>query len=382
MKVCYVTHKPNLTGANRSLLDLLDGLDRDRYEPVVLVNRRGPLLAELKKRDIPYKYALIPPTLNSDNRVLDFLKRVLNSVPVNRLCVETVKLRLRQIDPDLVHNNSLLCSVGMQAARELKLPYLCHFRDFLWEDHHRKLLRPKRVHKLMDDADVCISISGSGTVKEKFQPFVTKEVVVIQDGIHTELYDLPLRPVLKSQTVNLLMAGRLHPGKGQLDAVKAVELARQKTDRDLRLHILGTVGDPAYAEELHEYVESRGLDYVSIEDFVNDLSALREACDIGLTCDLLLFGGPRPRHHRKHAGVAAGHRFGLRRHAGDRRGREERYFLQDRRPGRPRGQDPLGARPPGRVHAHHRRGPPLCKRDLRLPYVHRESAGTVRAGPE
>ncbi|MEE1299875.1 MAG: glycosyltransferase family 4 protein, partial [Acutalibacteraceae bacterium] len=119
---------------------------------------------------------------------------------------------------------------------------------------------------------------------EKFQPFVTKEVVVIQDGIHTELYDLPLRPVLKSQTVNLLMAGRLHPGKGQLDAVKAVELARQKTDRDLRLHILGTVGDPAYAEELHEYVESRGLDYVSIEDFVNDLSALREACDIGLTC--------------------------------------------------------------------------------------------------
>ncbi len=32
MKVCYVTHKPNLTGANRSLLDLLDGLDRDRYD--------------------------------------------------------------------------------------------------------------------------------------------------------------------------------------------------------------------------------------------------------------------------------------------------------------------------------------------------------------
>ena len=35
MKVCYVTHKPNLTGANRSLLDLLDGLDRDRYDSTV-----------------------------------------------------------------------------------------------------------------------------------------------------------------------------------------------------------------------------------------------------------------------------------------------------------------------------------------------------------
>lgn len=282
MKVCYVTHKPNLTGANRSLLDLLDGLDRSRYEPVVLVNRRGPLLAELKKRDIPYKYALIPPTLNSDNPVLDLMKRVLNSVPVNRFCVMTVKRRLKQINPDLVHNNSLLCSVGMQAARELKLPYLCHFRDFLWEDHHRKLLRPKRVHKLMDDADVCISISE--TVKEKFQTFVTKDVVVIHDGIHTELYDLPLRPVLDKPEVHLLMAGRLHPGKGQLDAVKAVELARQKTDRDLQLHILGTVGDPAYAEELHAYVEENHLDFVSIEAFVNDLSALREACDIGLTC--------------------------------------------------------------------------------------------------
>ena len=276
MKVCYVTHKPNLTGANRSLLDLLDGLDRDRYEPVVLVNRRGPLLAELKKRDIPYKYALIPPTLNSDNKVLDFLKRVLNSVPVNRLCVETVKWRLRQIRPDLVHNNSLLCSVGMQAARELKLPYLCHFRDFLWEDHHRKLLRPKRVHKLMDDADVCISISG--TVKEKFQPFVTKDVVVIQDGIHTELYDLPVRPVLRGQEVNLLMAGRLHPGKGQLDAVKAVELARQKTDRDLKLHILGTVGDPAYAEELH-------AGRVTIENMLASLLVI--ASDSGGTLEIV-----------------------------------------------------------------------------------------------
>ena len=74
MKVCYVTHKSNLTGANRSLLDLLDGLDRDVVEPCVLVGRKGPLLKELQQRGIPYCYAFIPPTLNSDRRILNLLK--------------------------------------------------------------------------------------------------------------------------------------------------------------------------------------------------------------------------------------------------------------------------------------------------------------------
>lgn len=282
MKICFVVHRPNLTGANRSLLDLLDGLDRDNVEPHVLVNSRGPLLAELRKRDVPYHFALIPPSLNSDNRLLDLLKRLLNTTFLHSIFVGSIKLRFRQLKPDIVHNNSLLSIAGMQAARNMQIPYLCHIREFLWEDHHRKLIREKQAFELIGDADIVLSISGP--VRDKFQPLVKKEILVIPDGIHTDLYDIAPHPILNGEEVHILMAGRIHPGKGQLDAVKAVGLVQKKVDRPIHLHILGTVGDQAYAAEINDYIGTHQLDSISVEDFHPDLSALRSACDIGLTC--------------------------------------------------------------------------------------------------
>lgn len=284
MKVLYVTHKPNLTGANRSLLDILDGLDRTVVEPVVLVNRKGPLLSELKVRGVPYHYAFLPPALNSDNPVLNAIKKLLNSKPFNRLAVLSVKAQMKNISPDLVHNNSLLVSAGMEGARELKIPYLCHFRDFLWEDHHRVHLYPDRVHGLIADADEVLSISNA--VKEKFQPFTDKDIKVLWDGVHTEEYLEPVKPVLQKDTVELLLAGRMNEGKGQLEAVKALELAMKESPKPLHLTLVGTVGDPSYVEHLKNYVTSHGLTNVDVLEFSKDIKGLRQKADIGLTCSV------------------------------------------------------------------------------------------------
>ena len=67
MNVLIVTHYPGLYGANRSLLDLLDGAG-DRISPVVVVPREGPLLEELRTRGVecrvirfrPWYYELHP----------------------------------------------------------------------------------------------------------------------------------------------------------------------------------------------------------------------------------------------------------------------------------------------------------------------------------
>lgn len=284
MKVAYVTHKSNLTGANRSLLDLLDGLDQSLVQPLVLVGQRGPLLEELRKRDLPYRFAFIPPTLNSDKWILNFLKTILNTNAVNRLGVWSCKRVYRKEQPDLVHNNTMLCSVGMQAAYEMQIPYVCHFREFIWEDHHRKWLRPDRVEPLIYRAAETLSISEA--VKEKLKKYSHKEVNVIPDGIRTESYLLPPKPLFDSKDVHLLLAGRIIEGKGQLEAIKGVHLAGQKTDRKLFLHIVGSVGDSAYYDSLCDYIKTNGLSNVTIESFVSDLRELRSKCDIGLTCSL------------------------------------------------------------------------------------------------
>lgn len=284
MRICYIVHRPNLNGASRSLLDLLDGLDRTRFEPVVLVNSRGPLLDELRQRNIPYFFAPLIPSVNADNPVLDFIKRILNSGPFYRLFLAGIKHRLRQIDPDIVHNNCMLSTIGMKAAKDLGIPYICHYRELLWEGHHRKLIRVKHDRKLMEDATVGISISQN--VKEAYVPYAGDRIVVIPDGIHVEHYDLPAHDILSGDTITLLLAGRIHPNKSQLDAVKAVQRAREQTGKDLRLVMLGSVGDEPYANKLHNYVSKNHLNFVSIEAFTKDLRDLRQHCDIGLTCSM------------------------------------------------------------------------------------------------
>ena len=41
MKVCYFTHASNVTGANRSLLDMLAGLRGTDVEPVVIIRGKA-----------------------------------------------------------------------------------------------------------------------------------------------------------------------------------------------------------------------------------------------------------------------------------------------------------------------------------------------------
>lgn len=282
MKVCYIAHRTNLNGASRSLLDMLDGIDRTRFEPVVLINSNGPLLYELQQRRIPYRFAPIIPSLNSDNPILNLVKRVLNFSPLYHLFLSGIKFQMKRIGPDIVHNNTMLSTIGMQAAKDLKIPYICHHRELLWEGFHRKLIREKQDHELIRAASANICISE--LVKNEFKAYAGKEIMVIPDGIHIENYDQPLRAILSGETVTLLIAGRIDRNKGQFDAVKAVEIANKKSKKDLQLRIIGAVGDPTYADELTDYVSSHNLDYVTIYDFVNDLSAIRADCDIGLTC--------------------------------------------------------------------------------------------------
>ena len=52
MKVCYVTHLPNLTGANQSLLDILSKWEHQKVEAMVLLGKHGQLEEELKQLGI------------------------------------------------------------------------------------------------------------------------------------------------------------------------------------------------------------------------------------------------------------------------------------------------------------------------------------------
>lgn len=282
MKVCYITHLPNLTGANRSLLDMLDGIDKGIVTPIVLLNSHGPIEKELKKRNIEYEIAFYSPSTNSDNIIKNFGKMFLNTACMNRLAVKSIKKVLQKKKIELVHNNSYLVGAGMEAAYELKLPYICHIREFLWEDHHRKFFHEERQQILMQNASQVIAITKA--VKNKFQEKTEKEIMVLLDGIKIEEYLLPYRRIYEKDRIDILLAGRIAPGKGQIEAIKAIELLHQNGYNKLHLHIIGGIGDEEYNKKIHQYVQFHKLEFIKFYQFIHDLKQIRLKCDIGLTC--------------------------------------------------------------------------------------------------
>lgn len=281
IKVCYITHLSNLNGSSRSLLDLIDGLDRDIIKPYAVINSHGPIEEELVKRGVVVKRLFYSPSTNSDNKFKNIVKKTLNTPLLNKIAVVGLEKFFKKEKIDIIHNNNLLVSAGMEAAKKAKLPYVCHIREFLWEDHHRKLFYPLREKELVEHADYIIAISDA--VKEKFASKISNSITVIPDGIKVEEYRLPLRKILMIKSCKILIAGRISPGKGQIDAIKAIKKVHED-GYNVELFVYGTIGDDDYYSKITKYIDDNKIDYVRIEHFVKDLKNIRKKCDIGLTC--------------------------------------------------------------------------------------------------
>lgn len=293
MKVCYVTHLPNLTGASQSLLDILSNLNREKVEAVVLLGKHGPLEQELEKiniryKVIPYSSEIKEPGFNIKN----LFKRIKSYFAVFRIKKFFVEEKF-----DIIHNNSLLVGVGMEAAYQLKIPYISHLRELIFEDHNIYLLNEKRQFELSNNANAVISISEC--VKNKFLNNIDeKKIQVLLDCINIEKYIIPKHEIFnqdkeEKKTVNVILPGRICTGKGQLDAIKAIHIIQKKIDdgkikniENINLYIVGGIKDNNYYNEMMRYIYEYKMSGVNIMEFSNDLKKLRSKCDIGLTCSV------------------------------------------------------------------------------------------------
>lgn len=276
MKVCYTTHLPNLTGASQSLLDLLSGIKNMDVEPVVLLGKHGPLEEELKKRGIRFHIIPYVHDMKSKSRVKNLLKPMINALAVKRIRRFLIKEHV-----ELVHNNSFLSGVGMEAALKAGIPYICHNREII-QEHGLDLYNNAKQLFLLRNAAAAIEISD--VVYKKYSRLVPEaHFVVLPDGIEINRYFQERDSIFEREKLELLLAGRIEPGKGQLEAVKAMEILEKQSGHSFRLTIIGGVGDVDYDRKLRQYVREKKTRSVSFLPFA-DLREIRGKTDIALTC--------------------------------------------------------------------------------------------------
>ncbi len=284
MKVAYFAHAANLTGANRSLIDLTDALKEKGVVSVVFIPRGGPVEEELKAKKIkyyilPYKkwYHQIKEKTTFKNRIKYFLRDLYNWI----LAFKAAKI-IKKEGIELIHCNSMLTGFGAQVARVSHVPYVWHMREFMEEDHYITFDNERIAISRLRKANVLIAISD--VIAKKFSKKLGRKVTIIYNGVDIKKYNIPDKTIFNESRTELLIAGRIIKSKGQMEAVKAVEILKQR-NFNVHLLIIGDGINDGELEKIQTYICEHQLeDVIEHIPFQSDLSKYSRRCDIQLVC--------------------------------------------------------------------------------------------------
>jgi glycosyltransferase involved in cell wall biosynthesis len=276
LRVVYLDHVAKLSGGELALHRLLPHLHEVNAH--VILFEDGPLAGRLRESGISVE--IVP----LDNRVGDMRKEEVipgGASPRSAwaIAVHVVKLtrRLRQLDPDLVHTNSLKAGViGSLAARLARIPVVWHLRDRLAEDYlpaptvaaTRWWIRRFATRVIANSSHTADTLSGGRSARLRVFTTVVPEVVIVP----TAITSFKAMPREERQEFTVGMVGRLAPWKGQDIFLRA--FASAFPDGAERAVIVGSAmfGEDVFAAGLPVLAEELGIaDRVEWRGFVEDI---------------------------------------------------------------------------------------------------------------
>jgi glycosyltransferase involved in cell wall biosynthesis len=269
-RVVYLDHTAKLSGGEIALLRLLPHLEG--VDAHVILAEDGPLRPRLEAAGVSVEVLLMPAgsrELRKD-RVRPGLDTVRPVLATLRYSWQLAR-RLRALEPDLVHTNSLKAGVyGCIAGRLARVPVVWHVRDRIAADYlPEPAVRGLRLMLRHLPAAVIVNSRATMATVGASDPFVVHSVVpeVIQVAAARE------RPT-GDDVFCVGIVGRLAPWKGQDLFLRAFAAAFPGGDE--RAVIVGAAmfGEDDYAHGLTELARSLGIaDRVEFRGFCDDVLA-------------------------------------------------------------------------------------------------------------
>lgn len=258
MRIAIVSHNADLTGAERSLLDVIDDLLGRGTSLYVTLPNEGPLLEELHRRRL--EVAIVP--------YRRWGRDELGASPSDAMAdalrgAQAVVEALGPFQPDVVYTNTLAVGAGALAAASLDTAHVWHVREHCdGGDGFTACLPFPDLARFADSTSNAL-IFNSDTVEREWSGWLT------QARSERVFNYMPIRrlapPPGSGATVprrpgvfRLAVLGSILRKKGQMDAVRAVA-ALSEVGRSVDLILIGTAYDTDYLQEILELVGQEGL---------------------------------------------------------------------------------------------------------------------------
>lgn len=282
-KILFMHAGAELYGADRILINLVTGLNKNKFEPIVVLPTNGPLVTELEKNHIRtyvVEYPILRRKYFNASGIFQYFNRYHQS------CKRIYNL-LKDEEINIIHVNTLAVLEGVYLKRLFHAKLVWHV--------HEIITHPKIAYRVTSFlagrfADEIIAVSDQvkqHLVKSKMVP--AKLVTVIYNGIDTNTFvphivstKLIREFGLEKSNIVIGMIGRLNAWKGQSTLLEAM-IPLLKHDRNLVLVFVGGVfeGDERCRQDLVKRIEASGVSkQIVLKDFRTDMADVYQLFDI------------------------------------------------------------------------------------------------------
>lgn len=281
-KILYLHAGAELYGADIVLLELLKNLDKNKFEPYVVLPCDGPLVNKLRENNIwveVIEYPILRRKYFNPKGIFNYAKDYLTySKKIN----EIVKMK----NIDTIHTNTMAVLEGIYIKQKSKLPLVWHI--------HEIIVNPKFMNKFLSyliakNADEIVTVSNAVKRHLESTGYFKKEIRVIYNGVDNKVFSPQNDSDYIRSEFNIPkdskivgMIGRVNAWKGQKDFLNAMEVVLDKYPNVYAMLVGGVFeGEEWRITELQEIIDNmKNKDRVIFSDYRKDTKNIYALYDI------------------------------------------------------------------------------------------------------
>lgn len=289
MKNILIIHQSSeLYGSDKTILMLVLGLNKSKYNPTIVLPSEGPLKEEFEKKGIK---VIIAPVLKV-HRKLFFPKNFLTFLKEYKKSLNILNTLHKEQKFDLVYSQTLAVLVGIIFAQKNKIKHLWHVHEIIEKPKvintiFTKLLSLKSNHKAVYNSQETMGFwAKSEKLKAKSECIVNGLDINDKPKISEEEIKKVRNDFYKvnSDKIVIGLVGRINKWKGQQLLLKAFDILEEKNS-NIKLVFLGSPPDnqEIFLTELEDKIKEFQLESkAEIIPFQKNIWKFWEAIDIAV----------------------------------------------------------------------------------------------------